>query len=473
MFEILVVDDDVNQADSLVILLRREGYRTGAVYDAEQAIAFLKQQDVDILITDLKLGEKDGIWLTRHIHEHFPEVVVLVITAYGTIESAVEAVKSGAFDYILKPIQYDQFQLALNRAREWGKMRRKVRVLEDKLRANRQRNKFLGNSRAVQRVLQMVDRVAGSDASVLIFGESGTGKELIAELIHNKSPRCDQPLVIVNCGALPETLQESELFGHVKGAFTGAHRDKKGLLAEADGGTLFLDEVGELSSAAQVKLLRFLENGECRRVGDTRTEHLNVRILAATNRNLLQQVQSGEFRSDLYYRLNVIPISVPPLREIREDIPIMARVFLNEFSAKMGKESPKLSDECLKLLLEHPWPGNVRELRNLMERAAVVDQDGMITLSDLPEHLQAPGTDFVEFGLRRKLSLKELERAYILATLEECGGSRKKAGEILGITKATLWRKLNLYSATGANNEEGASYYEQSTENIPDILLGV
>ncbi len=473
MIEILVVDDDVSQADSLVILLRREGYRAGAAYDADQAIAYLKQSDVEILITDLRLGEKDGIWLTRYIHEHFPEVVVLVITAYGTIESAVEAVKSGAFDYILKPIQCDHFQIVLNRAQEWGRMRRKVRVLEDQLRANRQRNKFLGNSRAVQRVLQMVDRVAGSDASVLIYGESGTGKELIAELIHSRSPRCDQPLVIVNCGALPETLQESELFGHVKGAFTGAHKDKKGLLAEADGGTLFLDEVGELSSAAQVKLLRFLENGECRRVGDTRTEHLNVRILAATNRDLQQQIQCGGFRSDLYYRLNVIPISVPPLREIREDIPIMARVFINEFSAKMGKEPPKISDECLKLLLEHPWPGNVRELRNLMERAAVVDQDGIITLSDLPEHLQAPGSSFIEFGLRRKLSLKELERAYILATLEECSGSRKKAGEILGITKATLWRKLNLYAASETNDAEDVSYQDKSSESDLEALLEV
>jgi two-component system response regulator HydG len=473
MMDILVVDDDISQADSLVILLRREGYRSGAVYDADQALDYLKQHDVDILLADLRLGDKDGIWLTRHLHEHFPEVVVVVITAYGTIESAVEAVKSGAFDYILKPIQYDHLQIVLNRAQEWGRMRRKVRALEDQLRNNRQRNKFLGNSRAVQRVLQMVARVAGSDASVLIYGESGTGKELIAELIHSKSPRCDQPLVIVNCGALPETLQESELFGHVKGAFTGAHKDKKGLLAEADGGTLFLDEVGELSSAAQVKLLRFLENGECRRVGDTRTEHLNVRILAATNRNLLEQIQSGGFRSDLYYRLNVIPISVPPLREIREDIPIMARVFLNEFSARMGKEPPKISDECLKLLLEHPWPGNVRELRNLMERAAVVDQDGMITLSDLPEHLQAPGSSFIEYGLRRKLSLKELERAYILATLEECGGSRKKAGEILGITKATLWRKLNLYAAAEANGEEDLSYQEQSSESDLETLLKV
>lgn len=451
MLECLVVDDDASQTDSLVILLRREGYKAEGVYHADQAIAFLRQHEVDLLITDLKLGEKDGIWLTKQVKTNFPDTSVLVITAYGTIETAVEAVKSGAFDYILKPIQPEQFRMVLEKTLEWKRLQRKVRELENRLQETQRADRFLGSSHAINRVRQMVDRIATADAAVLIYGESGTGKELIAEMIHRKSRRHDHPLVIVNCGALPDTLQESELFGHVKGAFTGAHKDKKGLLSEADGGTLFLDEVGELSSAAQVKLLRFLENGECRRVGDTRTERLDVRILAATNRDLAKQVESGDFRPDLYYRLNVIPITVPPLREIRDDIPLMARVFLEEFSAKLNKKPPRLSDECLRLLLEHPWPGNVRELRNLMERAVVVDQDDLITMSDLPEHFQAPGSAVIEMGLQRRLSLKEVEKLYILSTLQECGGSRKKAGQALGITKATLWRKLKFYaeSSTG------------------------
>jgi two-component system response regulator HydG len=443
---ILVVDDEVNQTDSLVILLRREGFHAEGVYDAGQALDYLQKQDVDLVITDLKMGDEDGIWLTEQIKKNYPETVVLVITAYGTIETAVQAIKSGAFDYILKPVQSDQLKVALERSLEWSQMKRKVRELEDRLQEHDARNQVLGTSPAITRVLQLVDLIAGADSSVLIYGESGTGKELIAERIHHQSPRCENPLVIVNCGALPETLQESELFGHVKGAFTGAMRDKKGLLAEADGGTLFLDEVGELSQAAQVKLLRFLENGECRRVGETTTETLDVRVLAATNRDLAKAVDEGTFRSDLYYRLNVIPISVPPLREIKEDILLIARSFLEEYAARMEKEVPRLSEECLQLLTEHNWPGNVRELRNLMERAVVVDQDNVITMGDLPDHMRCRGSDLLETGLKRKLSLKEIERLYILATLEECEGNRKRTGEVLGITKATLWRKLNLYA---------------------------
>ena len=453
MVRILVVDDEISQTDSLVILLRREGFKVEGVYSAKKALSYLRQHEVELVITDLKMGREDGLWLTEQIKKAYPEVEVLVITAYGTIETAVQAIKCGAFDYILKPVQPEQLRIVLERSLKWGQMRRKVRELEDRLQERDTQNRFLGTSAAIQRVLQLVDRVAASDSSVLIYGESGTGKELIAEMIHRKSPRLDHPLVIVNCGALPDTLQESELFGHVRGAFTGALRDKNGLLTEADGGTLFLDEVGELSASAQVKLLRFLENGECRRVGETTVETLDVRVLAATNRDLGQSVQDGTFRADLYYRLNVIPISVPPLREIREDIPLIAIAFLEEYAAKMEKDIPKISEECLKLLCEHDWPGNVRELRNQMERAVVVDQDGQITMGDLPDHMRCQGSDLVESGLKRGLSLREIEKLYILSTLEECGGNKKKTGQVLGITKATLWRKLNLYHAEEREEE--------------------
>ncbi|MBU0520039.1 sigma-54 dependent transcriptional regulator [bacterium] len=442
---ILVVDDDVSQADSLVILLRREGYDAAGVYTISQAISHLQANNVNLVLSDLRLEDHDGIWLTEQIKRNFPEVVVVIITAYGTIESAVQAVKGGAFDYLLKPIQLNQLRLVLERAVQWCQMHRKVRELENRLQEHQERQTLLGNSTALQRVHQMVSRVAESDASVLICGESGTGKELVAEMIHRKSLRRDHPLVIVNCGALPETLQESELFGHSKGAFTGAMQDKKGLLTEADGGTLFLDEVGELSPQAQVKLLRFLENGECRRVGDTQTQNLDVRVLAATNRDLQQLIDDKQFRSDLFYRLNVISVTVPPLRDIKEDIPVIAHSFLEDFAARMEKKPPRLSEECLHIFSDHNWPGNVRELRNLIERAVVVDQDGVITLADLPEHLRTHGSNFIEEGLEKQLPLKEIERRYILSTLTECGGSRKRTGEILGITKATLWRKLNSY----------------------------
>lgn len=448
---VLVVDDEASQTDSLVILLRREGFKSEGVYNAGEALVHLRKRNVDLVITDLKMGDNDGIWLTEQIRKNYPDIVVLVITAYGTIETAVQAIKCGAFDYILKPVQTDQLRIVLDRCLKWGTMSRKVRELENRLQMDQSRRKFLGNSPAVTRVLQMVERIAGSDSSVLICGESGTGKELIAEMIHCKSRRVDHPFVIVNCGALPETLQESELFGHARGSFTGALRDKKGLLAEADGGTLFLDEVGELSGAAQVKLLRFLENGECRRVGETTTDKLDVRVIAATNRDLAQSIEKGGFRADLFYRLNVIPISVPPLRDIKEDIPLIACAFLREYSEKMGKEPPKISEECLRILNDHHWPGNVRELRNLIERAVVVDQDGVITLGDMPDHLRLQGSELIEQGLSRKMSLKEVEKLYILSMLDECQGNRKKTGQILGITKATLWRKLNTYQGEYRN----------------------
>lgn len=444
---ILVVDDDVSQADSLVILLRREGYQTHGVYSTEEALAFLRRKDVDLVITDLKLGNPDGIWLTEQIQRGYPEIVVLVITAYGTIETAVKAVKSGAFDYILKPVQPEQLRFTLERALQWRQMQCKVRELENRLQEWSGERHFLGHSPPIRRVVQMVERVAASDSSVLIYGESGTGKELIAQMIHEKSNRRDHPLVIVNCGALPDTLQESELFGHVRGAFTGALQAKKGLLEEADGGTLFLDEVGELSASAQVKLLRFLENGESRKVGDTQITRLDVRVLAATNRDLEQSVAEGSFRSDLYYRLNVIPIALPPLREIKEDIPLIARTFLEEFASKMGKQAPRLSAEVLGAFYEHHWPGNVRELRNLIERAVVVDEDDIITYADLPDQLKSIGFGVVEEGLKRKLPLREIEKRYILSMLAECGGNRRKTGAVLGITKATLWRKLKNYQS--------------------------
>ncbi|MCX6640577.1 MAG: sigma-54 dependent transcriptional regulator [bacterium] len=445
MVRILVVDDQASQTDSLVILLRREGFRAEGVYSAEQAMAFLSQREVDLVITDLKMDPEDGIWLTEQIEANYPEVIVLIMTAYGTIETAVQAVRCGAFDYILKPVQLEQLQIVVERSLRWGQMRRRVKELEGRLAERDDRPRFLGSSLPILKVLEMVDRIAGADSSVLICGESGTGKELIAEMIHRLSPRRDQPLVIVNCGALPETLQESELFGHLRGAFTGATRDKKGLLAEADSGTLFLDEVGELSPPAQVKLLRFLENGECRRVGDTHVERLDVRVLAATNRDLSKAVTEGYFRADLYYRLNVIPLNAPPLRDIREDIPLIARTYLGQFAVRMKKSVPRISDECMDLLVQHSWPGNVRELRNLMERAVVVDRDSVITVADMPEQFQWDGAVMVDAAVKQKLSLKDLEKHYILSTLEECRGNRRKTGEVLGITKATLWRKLTAY----------------------------
>jgi DNA-binding NtrC family response regulator len=444
---VLVVDDQAPIRESMVITFRREGYEVESAESGEQALELLFKKPFDLVVTDLRLGGISGIEVLKRAKELFPDTEVVVMTAYGTIEGAVEAIKSGAYDYLTKPFQPQELTLVAQRALERKGLTQRVRVLEQAVRDQDPFADIISSSPALDEVLKMVDQVARLDSTVLITGESGTGKELVARALHALSPRKDKPLVIVNCGAIPENLQESELFGHTKGAFTGAHADKRGLFDEAHGGTAFLDEVGELTPMAQVKMLRFLQNGEVRRVGTTASRNLDVRIIAATNRNLHREVEAGTFREDLFYRLNVIPIELPPLRERREDIPALAQYFIRRIGARMNmRNPPSISPRAMDMLLKQPWRGNVRELENIMERAVALDRDGIIGMDDLPFGESQRNEDrIIDRARKNALTLAEIEKEYILEVLAECSGSRKNTAKRLGITTATLWRKLKLY----------------------------
>lgn len=448
---VLVVDDQAPIRESMVITFRREGYAVESAESGEQALELLLRKPFDLVVTDMRLSGMSGMEVLTRSKELFPDTEVVVMTAYGTIEGAVEAIKSGAYDYLTKPFQPEELTLVAERALERKGLTQRVRLLEQAVRGRHPFEGIVSASPAMNDVLKLVHQVARLESTVLITGESGTGKELVARALHALSPRKDKPLVIVNCGAIPENLQESELFGHTKGAFTGAHADKRGLFDEAHGGTAFLDEVGELTPMAQVKMLRFLQNGEVRRVGTTASRNLDVRIIAATNRNLEKSVEDGTFREDLYYRLNVIPVAIPPLRERREDIPPLAQHFVRGIAERMSKaQPPSISPRAMDRLLKQPWRGNVRELENIIERAAALDRDGVIGTDDLPFGESERTEDrLIDQARRSQLTLAELEREYILEVLAECGGSRKNTAKRLGITTATLWRKLKQYEKEG------------------------
>jgi two-component system response regulator HydG len=444
---VLVVDDQAAIRESMVITFRREGYTVESAESAEVALELLYQKPFDLVVTDLRLTGMSGIELLQRSKELFPDTEVVAMTAYGTIESAVTAIKSGAYDYLTKPFQPEELTLVAQRALERKGLTQRVRMLEEAVRGHHPFEDIITASPLMHDMLKMVDQVARLDSTVLITGESGTGKELVARALHGLSPRRDKPLVIVNCGAIPENLQESELFGHTKGSFTGAHADKRGLFDEAHGGTAFLDEVGELTPMAQVKMLRFLQNGEVRRVGTTASRNLDVRIIAATNRDLEKCVEENTFREDLYYRLNVIPIKLPALRERREDIQPLAQHFIKRIADRIGRPNPPaISPRAFDLLMKQPWRGNVRELENIIERAAALDRDGVIGMDDLPFGESQRNEDrIIDHARRNAMTLAELEKEYILEVLAECGGSRKNTANRLGITTATLWRKLKLY----------------------------
>jgi two-component system response regulator HydG len=448
---VLVVDDQAPIRESMVITFRREGYAVESAESGEQALELLFRKPFDLVVTDMRLNGMNGMEVLTRSKELFPDTEVVVMTAYGTIEGAVEAIKSGAYDYLTKPFQPEELTLVAERALERKGLTERVRLLEEEVRGQDPFEGIVCASPPMNEVLKMVDQVARLDSTVLITGESGTGKELVARALHRLSPRKDKPLVIVNCGAIPENLQESELFGHTKGSFTGAYADKRGLFDEAHGGTAFLDEVGELTPMAQVKMLRFLQNGEVRRVGTTTSRNLDVRIIAATNRDLEKSVEEGTFREDLFYRLNVIPIELPALRERREDIPPLAQHFVRRIATRMGKaHPPSISPRAMDRLLKQSWRGNVRELENIIERAAALDRDGILGTDDLPFAEPERNEDRIIGQARRgSLTLSELEKEYILEVLAECGGSRKNTARRLGITTATLWRKLKQYEKEG------------------------
>jgi DNA-binding NtrC family response regulator len=441
MAHLLVVDDEPSARSTLALLLRKRGHRVLEAAGATAAAKSLAEEVFDLVVTDLRMPDGDGLDVLRAAKAHAPETEVILLTAYAEWKSAKEAIRLGALDYFEKGQEPDELYHRIDKALAGRALRRENENLRAQLRERYGLPGLIAQSSAMQSVLDLVERVAPTDATLLIQGESGTGKEVIAKALHHASPRAAGPFVAVNCGALPEALLESELFGHVRGAFTGATASKRGLLEEAHGGTLFLDEIGEMPAALQVKLLRALQSGEVRPVGSAQAVTVDVRVIAATNRDLTQMVRQGAFREDLFYRLNVIATRVPPLRERPEDIPALAEHFLESFARKQGRDL-RLGGPALDRLLRYSWPGNVRELENAMERTAILAPGPVVQCDDLPPAVARDPAPEPVAPPPGEHTLAEMERAHILQALERSGWNHSRAAEKLGIGRTTLWRKL-------------------------------
>lgn len=442
---ILVVDDEINIRGALVTMLEKKGHQVRGVATAEEGLAQLEAAPVELVITDLRMPGIGGMEFLCRLKDTWPDTEVVVMTAYGSIDTAVEAMRLGAYDYLTKPIDRERFPIVVDKALERHALTTENKQLRDRLETRTRFDQMVGESEPMQRVYSLVEMVADSDVTVLLTGESGTGKELISRAIHHKSPRADGPFITMNCGALPDNLFESELFGYEKGAFTGAMATKMGRFELADGGTLLLDEVGELSLKSQVDFLRVLETKEFRRLGGTKLLKVDTRIIAATNRNLEEAVKQGDFREDLYYRLNVVPIRLPPLRDRADDVPLLVDRFLAECSAQHHREPKDVSREAMRLLRLYGWPGNIRQLRNLMERLVVTVKDTMIQPEHLPEEIQASKEDARTMVVTLGTSLDQLEREVIQRTLTEITNHREKAAKLLGISLRTLQYKIKEY----------------------------
>jgi DNA-binding NtrC family response regulator len=449
MAHVLVVDDERTTLDALSTILRREGHVVFTATSAPEALTQLEEgEDLDLLLSDVRMPKMDGLELLRHIKAHQAEVVVIMMSGHQDVTAAVEAMKAGAFDYLVKPFGRDEVVRTIQKALAHRALLVENLALRRQVRYQGARAEVIGSSPAWRKVGEMVEQIAPSRATVLIIGESGTGKELIAALIHQLSTRADRPFVTLNAAALPATLLEAELFGHEKGAFTGAQQRKLGRFELADGGTLFLDEIGDMPPEVQVKILRVLQDGSFERLGSTRTLQVDVRVVAATNKDLMQEVEAGRFRLDLYYRLNVISLRLPTLRERHEDIPLLVAHFLRKFAAQNNKHVTGIQQQALQLLQLADWPGNVRELENVIERAVVLAKDPIISVAELPANFQEKQlvpTPSDHFALPRNATLAEIEREAIAQALQHSGGNRQATARSLQIGLATLYRKLKEY----------------------------
>jgi len=443
-FNVLVADDEKNIREGLAEFLAQDGYGTLVAADGEEALRLIEPGGVDLVITDLRMPKKSGTEVLSTVVGRYPGIPVIVLTGHGTIEDAVSAMRIGAFDFVTKPVNLDHLSILVKRALESRELARKNRELEAEVEAQRRTSSIVGKSAEMKKVFELVRRVASTRASVLVTGESGVGKELVADAIHNLSPRREGPLIKVHCAALAESLLESELFGHEKGSFTGAQGRKRGRFELADKGTLFLDEIGEINQNVQIKILRVLQERKFERVGGEETIETDVRIIAATNRDLKEEIRKGNFREDLYYRLNVVNIHVPPLRERRDDIPLLAMAFLGEFAEENGKKLSGFEPKARQALYAYPWPGNVRELRNCVESAVVMSSGPLVVVEDLPPGVRSSGE---ERDVRVPIgsTIEEAEKLLIRETLAAQGGNKSRTAEILGIGRKTLYQKIEEY----------------------------
>jgi two-component system response regulator PilR (NtrC family) len=447
MSSILVVDDELSMREFLEILLAKEGYAVSCAESGEDACSILDGEAFDLVITDIRMDNIDGLGVLRKVKEVNPETPVIMISAYATAETAVEAMKEGAYDYIPKPFEVEEFKRILQDA-----IHKKAasRGEEDRLTGGLHFGCLIGESPQMKKVYELIRRVAETKTNILISGESGTGKELVARAIHEQSPRCERPFVVINCAGIPETLIESELFGYKKGAFTGADADKGGFFEAADGGTVFFDEIGELSSAIQVKLLRVIQEKTFTRIGETRERTVDVRFISATNKSLEQEVMDGKFREDLFFRLNVIEVQMPPLRGREGDLPLLAHYFLGKYSKELGKDIKKVSAYAMDILGKYPFPGNIRELENIIERSVALETSNIVlpqslTLSDfkktrVPEDRRR--TDLGPDGIKLDELMAEIERDYLFKAMEMAQGSKQRAAELLGISFESLRYRL-------------------------------
>jgi DNA-binding NtrC family response regulator len=442
--KLLIVDDEKNIREGLEKALTIDGYEVELASDGKEALGMIEEGDVDLVITDLKMPHLSGEELMREALDSYPYLPIIILTGHGTIENAVEAMRNGAYDFLTKPLNIDKLSLIVNRALENSSLKRQNRELLNQLKKKYSFENIIGKSTPMKKVFETIELVAPSRANVLIYGESGTGKEMIADAIHHNSPRREKPYVKVHCAALPETLLESELFGHEKGAFTGAITRKRGRFELANMGTIFLDEIGEISPQTQVKLLRVVQQREFERVGGEIPIKVDVRIISATNKHLKKEIEKGNFREDLYYRLDVVSIVVPPLRERKDDIPLMVHKFIEEFSNENNKEVEGITNGALQALMTYRWPGNVRELRNVIESIVVLTKTTVINEQDIPGYILSKDEQS-SLKLPAGISIAEAEKRLIMFTLENSGGNKTRASEILNIGRKTLHRKLAEY----------------------------
>jgi len=456
MARILIIDDDPAMVSVISEICHERGHQTVAFNSGQKALDSLAQQAPQLVITDLKMDKVGGLEILKECREVLPQTPVILITAYAKVESALEAMKLGAYDYITKPFKVDELQLTIQRALDHQSDRREIRNLRQIVKEKYRFENIIGTSAKMQEVYNLIAKVADTDSTILIQGESGTGKELVARALHFNSVRQHQPFVAINCSALPENLLESELFGHKKGSFTGAVQDKIGLFEEAEMGTIFLDEINSMALSLQTKLLRVLQERQLRRVGDTKSIPINVRVLAATNESLHDKISTGQFREDLYYRLCVIPIEMPALRERVDDIPLLVTHFLQKNASQTGTEPKKIDPKAIEGLQAYRWPGNVRELENAIERACALCDGGIIKTQDLPPQVLRQGGAPMPSGpstlpVGRTLDdyVREIERAFIEETIKHNAGNREKAAKMLGISMATLYRKLEVKKNRG------------------------